>query len=74
MAVVATFRDLSGAEVASATLDAAGIVNSLDDDFTIGVLWTYSTALGGIRLNVADRDAGSGTGSSRYPGPHRVAR
>jgi hypothetical protein len=48
---------LSGAEVASATLDAAGIVNSLDDDFTIGVLWTYSTALGGIRLNVADRDA-----------------
>jgi len=54
--VVARFRDLPGAEVASATLDAAGISNSLRDTFTIGVLWSYSTALGWIRLSVSDSD------------------
>jgi hypothetical protein len=56
MAVAARFRDLPGAEVASATLDAAGISNSLRDTFTIGVLWSYSTALGWIRLSVSDAD------------------
>jgi hypothetical protein len=56
MAVVARFRDLPGAEVASATLDAAGISNSLRDTFTIGVLWSYSIALGWIRLSVSDSD------------------
>ena len=56
MAVVARFRDLPGAEVASATLDAAGISNSLRDTFTIGVLWSYSTALGWIHLSVSDSD------------------
>ena len=56
MAVAARFRDLPGAEVASATLDAAGIAHSLRDTFTIGVLWSYSTALGWIRLSVSDAD------------------
>jgi hypothetical protein len=52
MPVVASFRDLADAEVASASLEAAGIENVLQDSQTIGVAWTYSNALGGIRLNV----------------------
>ena len=52
MPVVARFRDLAEAEVASATLEAAGIINVLADAQTIGVDWGYSTALGGIRLHV----------------------
>jgi len=57
MAVIAQFRDLADAEVASASLDAAGIPNDLSDSQTIGVAWSYSNALGGIRLNVADAAA-----------------
>ena len=53
---MARFRDLPDAEVASATLEAAGIENSLADVCTIGVAWTYSTALGWIRLSVGDSD------------------
>ncbi len=56
MAIVARFRDLSEAEVASASLEAAGITNVLDDTQTIGVAWYYSTALGGIRLHVGEAD------------------
>jgi hypothetical protein len=56
MAIVGRFRDLPGAEVASASLEASGIGNDLSDAFTIGLLWTYSIALGWIRLNVDDAD------------------
>ncbi len=56
MAVVARFRDLAEAEVASATLEAAGIVNSLADTYYLGLVWTASTALRWIRLNVRDVD------------------
>jgi hypothetical protein len=54
MAVIAQFRDLADAEVASASLDAAGIPNEISDSQTIGVAWNYSNALGGIRLHVAE--------------------
>jgi len=56
MAVVARFRDLAEAEVASATLEAAGIVNSLADTYYLGLVWTASTALRWIRLSVRDVD------------------
>jgi hypothetical protein len=54
MPVIARFRDLAPAEVASASLEAAGIPNVLLDSQTIGVAWSYSNALGGIRLHVPD--------------------
>ena len=57
MVVVRHFRDLAGAEVASATLEAAGIQNSLADTYLIGLVWNYSTALRGIRVQVSDADA-----------------
>ncbi|HTR02103.1 MAG TPA: hypothetical protein VMN82_02820 [Thermoanaerobaculia bacterium] len=56
MPTAAWYRDLSEAEVASATLEAAGIFNFLTDAWTIGVDWAYSTALGGIRLGVRAAD------------------
>jgi hypothetical protein len=55
VAVVRRYRDLSCAEVASASLRAEGIENSLVDAYTVGLIWTYSTALGWIRLTVEDR-------------------
>ena len=57
MAVVARFRDLAEAEVASANLEAAGIPNVLADTQTVGLAWYYSNALGGIRLYVGESDA-----------------
>lgn len=57
MAIIARYRDLPGAEVASATLEASGITNSLFDAETIGVNWAYSTALGWIKVHVAEADA-----------------
>jgi hypothetical protein len=56
LAVVARFRDLAGAEVASATLEAAGILNSLADTSYVGLVWTNSTAVKWIRLSVRDAD------------------
>src|SRR5262249_17046089 len=53
---VARFRDLAGAEMASTTLGAAGLESDVADADTIGLLWTYSTALGWIRVMVADSD------------------
>jgi hypothetical protein len=40
----------------SASLDAAGIGNHLFDAYTVGLVWTYSTALGWMRLYVSDSD------------------
>ena len=56
MAIVARYRYLAAAEVASASLEAAGIENILVDTQTIGVAWYYSTALGGIRLHAKESD------------------
>lgn len=57
MAIIARYRDLPAAEVASATLEAAGLTNTLFDDATIGVNWAYSTALGWVKVYVAEADA-----------------
>lgn len=57
MPIVGRFRDLADAEVASATLDAAGIAHSLADTYLVGVACSYSTALRGIRLSVDEADA-----------------
>ena len=57
MPVVASFRDLAEAEVASASLDASGISNVLEDEQTIGIAWHYSNAIGGVRLRVSDAAA-----------------
>lgn len=57
MPIVASFRDLSEAEVASATLEAAGVTNTLFDAGMIGVVWTDSTALRWVKVHVAAEDA-----------------
>lgn len=57
MIVVRRFRDLPEAEIASAALWSAEVENALRDAETIGLLWTYSNGLGGIRLEVPDGDA-----------------
>jgi predicted RNA-binding Zn-ribbon protein involved in translation (DUF1610 family) len=49
---IATFRDLTEAEMARVTIDAEGIPCFLADAEVIRLDWTLSTALGGIKLRV----------------------
>ena len=49
---VARFRDLPEAELARGKLEAEGIPAFLADKYLVGLCWTYSYAIGGIKLQV----------------------
>jgi hypothetical protein len=50
---VLTFRDVLDAQAAAALLEAEGIECVLANEHLVGVAWTYSTAVGGVQLQVA---------------------
>ncbi len=50
---VLTFRDVLDAQAAAALLEAEGIECVLANEWVVGVVWTYSTAVGGVQLQVA---------------------
>jgi hypothetical protein len=50
---VATFDDTIRAALAKNHLEAAGIAAVLSDELTVGTDWALSTAVGGIKLQVA---------------------
>lgn len=50
---VLTFRDILDAQAAAALLEAEGIECVLANEHLIGMAWTYSTAVGGVELQVA---------------------
>lgn len=49
---IAAYRDVLDAELAVSTLAAAGIDAQLVDENTVGVAWTYSVAVGGVKVMV----------------------
>jgi hypothetical protein len=49
---VASYRDVAIAHVQRSALEAAGIPAFVQDENFVGLQWTYSQALGGIRLLV----------------------
>jgi hypothetical protein len=48
-----TFRDILDAQAAASLLEAEGIECVLANEHLIGMAWTYSTAVGGVQLQVA---------------------
>jgi hypothetical protein len=50
---VLTFRDILDAQAAAALLEAEGIECVLANEWVVGMVWTYSTAVGGVQLQVA---------------------
>jgi hypothetical protein len=54
---IATFRDLPEALLAEGRLKAAGIACGLADDNVVRMDWFWSTAMGGIKLQVEAADA-----------------
>ncbi len=55
LVTIASFRDLPEALLAKGKLEAAGIQSELVDDNIVRMDWFWSTAMGGIKLQV-DRD------------------
>lgn len=53
---IAQYRDLTQAGLDKSRLEAQGLTCFLDNEFTIGVNWLYSTALGGVKLKVLEVD------------------
>jgi DNA-directed RNA polymerase subunit RPC12/RpoP len=56
---IATYPDLISAQLAQSLLQAEGIVSTIPEENIAGIDWQWSTALQGIRLQVAANDADS---------------
>lgn len=57
MRTIGNFPDLASAQVAQSLLQAEGITATIPDEFLAGIDWQMSTALQGVRLQVAPEDA-----------------
>ena len=53
---IAQYRDLPQAGLDRSLLEAHGLVCFLENEFTVGVNWLYSTAIGGVKLKVLEAD------------------
>jgi len=56
METVANFPDLASAQLAQSLLEAEGIAATIPDEHLAGIDWQLSTALQGVRLQVARED------------------
>jgi len=57
MVTVATFDDMPSAHIALGRMHAEGIEAMLADENLVQTDWLYSIAVGGIKLQVDERDA-----------------
>ncbi|HEY4642654.1 MAG TPA: DUF2007 domain-containing protein [Thermoanaerobaculia bacterium] len=57
METIANYPDLISAELAQSLLEAEGIMSTIPEENIAGLDWRWSTALQGIRLQVAEEDA-----------------
>lgn len=53
---ISQYRDLPQAGLDKSLLEDHGVHCFLENEFTIGVNWLYSTALGGVKLRVFESD------------------
>jgi hypothetical protein len=56
LVTIARYRDLPQAGLDKSILEGQGVTCFLDNEFTVGVNWLYSTALGGVKLKVLEED------------------
>jgi len=54
--VIASYSKPEEAHLAASILRGSGIDAYVRDEHTIGMYWLYSTAIGGVKLEVADID------------------
>ena len=58
LVTIATFGEPTEANIVRSRLEADGIRAWLADEATVGVAWHLATAVGGIKLQVAEADVG----------------
>ena len=56
LVTVRQYRDLAEAQVAKGVLDSAGIACYLRDENALRMQWVWSNLLGGVRLQVNEKD------------------
>jgi len=61
LVTVASFSEPIQAHLASAKLEAEGIEYFIIDENIVGMYWLYSQAVGGVKLQVRERDAEKAT-------------
>jgi hypothetical protein len=71
--VVGRYRDLGEASLARSVLESAGIACYLRDENTVRNDWFWSNLMGGMRLQVADRDVAAAEGLLSQPIPETIA-
>ena len=71
--IIRQYRDQAEALIARSVLESAGIVCFLRNENTIRNDWLISNLLGGIRLQVADRDVNAAEAVLSQPIPAHIA-
>ncbi|WP_263381733.1 putative signal transducing protein [Granulicella arctica] len=71
--VLRRYRDSSEAAMARSALESAGIDCFLRDENTVRIDWLWSNLMGGIRLQVADRDVEAAEAILSQPIPESIA-
>ncbi len=71
--VIRQFRDPTEASMARSVLESAGIACFLRDENTVRIDWLWSNLMGGIRLQVADRDVAEAEAILSQPIPATIA-
>jgi hypothetical protein len=69
LVTVGQYRDLSEAIVARAVLEEAGITCLLRDENTVRMDWLWSNLIGGLRLQVEEKDAAAAEALLAEPTP-----
>jgi hypothetical protein len=71
--VLRQYRDPVQASMARSVLESAGITCFLRDENTVRIDWLWSNLMGGIRLQVADRDVAAAEAILSQPIPETIA-
>lgn len=56
MKIVAAYRDVYLAHLAKGKLETEGIHAVVADEYLVGINWMYSQAIGGVKVQVPERD------------------
>jgi hypothetical protein len=70
--VLRRYRDSAEAALARSVLESAGIACFLRDENTVRIDWLWSNLMGGIRLQVADRDVEAAEAILSQPIPETI--
>jgi hypothetical protein len=72
LVTVQQYRDLAEAQVVKGVLDSAGIRSYLRDENAVRMEWVWSNLLGGVRLQVDEKDRAAAEAVLAQPIPEQI--